>query len=81
MPKQFIEHGATGIYFRVIQQGTINVNDKVRTVYSHPEKLSVHTLFNAYFDKSFKNPSSIMQRAANIAELSTEWREKVESRL
>jgi MOSC domain-containing protein YiiM len=81
MPKRFVQHGATGIYFRVIQQGTISVNDSVRTVYSHPEKLTVQTLFNAYFDKSFENPREIMQRAANIAELSTEWREKVESRL
>jgi MOSC domain-containing protein YiiM len=81
MPKQFIEHGATGIYFRVIQQGTLNVNDAVRVVYSHPEKLSVHTLFNAYFDQSFENSLSIIQRAANIAELSAEWQEKVNSRL
>ncbi len=81
MPKRFVQHGATGIYFRVIQQGTLNVNDTVRTVYSHPERLTVHTLFNAYFDKSFENPQAVMQQAAGIAELSKEWQEKVKARV
>lgn len=81
MPKRFVQHGATGIYFRVIQQGTVGVHDSVKTVFSHPERLTVETLFNAYFDKTFENPQAIMQRAANISELSEEWREKVKTRL
>jgi len=81
MPKRFIQHGATGIYFRVIQQGTISVHDSVKTVFSHPERLTVQTLFNAYFDKTFENPQAVMQRAANIIELSQEWKDKVKTRL
>lgn len=81
MPKQFIEHGATGIYFRVISTGYIQHGDEVELIYRHPEQLSVHSLFNAYFDKSYSNADHIFRRANTIAALSDEWRQKVESRL
>lgn len=80
-PRQFIEHGATGIYFKVLQTGTIQVGDKAKLHYQHPEQLSVQTLFKAYFDKDFINPLDVMKQAASIAELSDEWRQKVLSRI
>ena len=80
-PKKFIEHGATGIYFKVLQSGTIQVSDTAKLHYQHPERLSVQTLFKAYFDKDFIEPLAVMKRAAKIAELSDEWRRKVLSKL
>lgn len=81
MPKQFTAHGATGIYFRVITTGYIQQGDAVTIVHRHPKKLSVHSLFNAYFDKAFTNADDIMLKADTIVELSDEWRQKVQSRL
>jgi len=81
MPKLFIEHAATGIYFKVIQAGELQTGNQVDIIYQHPEKLAVKTLFNAYFDKQFIDAHSVMQRANKIDALSDEWREKVSARL
>ena len=81
MPKFFVQNGATGIYFRVLQAGSISVGDQLNVIYHHPKQLSVQTLFKAYFDKDFVNSGEIMALAASIDELSNEWREKVLSRL
>ena len=81
MPKLFVQHGATGIYFRVLQSGTIKASDNVKVIHQHPKQLSVQTLFKAYFDKSFSKPQAVMGLAAEIPQLSNEWREKVLSRI
>jgi MOSC domain-containing protein YiiM len=81
LPKAFIAHGATGIYFRVVTTGEINLNDTLSIIYREPHQLSVHTLFNAYFDPNFSNALDVMITANQIEALSDEWREKVTSRL
>lgn len=81
MPKLFVQYGATGIYFRVLQSGSIKAGDNVEVIHQHPKQLAVQTLFKAYFDKSFSNPQAVMALAAKIPQLSTEWREKVLSRI
>jgi MOSC domain-containing protein YiiM len=81
MPKRFVQHAATGIYFKVLQTGTLQAGDKVEHIFHHPEKLPVKTLFQAYFDKDFIGAETVMKRASQIVELSDEWREKVISRL
>lgn len=81
MPKLFVQHGATGIYFRVLQSATININSSVKLIYQQPKQLTVHALFNAYFDKSFIDSAKIMKLATEISQLSNEWRSKVLSRL
>lgn len=81
MPKLFIEHAATGIYFRILKAGTISVGQKVELIYQHPAQLTVQHLFAAYFDKEFVGANKVMQQAENIPQLSSEWREKVLSRL
>jgi len=81
MPKQFIKHGRTGVYFKVLQAGTIKAGDEVKHIYRHPKKLAVKTLFDAYFDKNFSDVSSVLKLATEVHQLSDEWREKVDSRL
>lgn len=81
LPRQFVQHGATGIYFKVLTTGSIQQGDEVQLHYQHPAKLAVKTLFKAYFDKQFVHPLVVMQQAADIAELSDEWRQKVVARL
>ncbi|OUR64747.1 molybdenum cofactor biosysynthesis protein [Methylophaga sp. 42_25_T18] len=81
MPKLFIQHASTGIYFRILQAGTIESGMTVENIFQHPKQLAVKTLFKAYFDKTFVGANSVMQQAAEIPQLSTEWQKKVLSRL
>lgn len=81
MPKLFVQHAATGIYFKVLKMGSIQVGNKVEVIYSHPKQLSVQILFKAYFEKGFPNSDGILKVAENISELSDEWREKVLGRI
>jgi MOSC domain-containing protein YiiM len=81
MPKRFINHACTGIYFKVLQQGALQSGNKVTVIYQHPAKLSVKRLFEAYFNKSFVDPKSVMLIADEIDQLSDEWKQKVQSRL
>jgi MOSC domain-containing protein YiiM len=81
MPKLFIQHGFTGIYFKVITTGTIRAGMKVERMFNHPEHLPVYDLFNAYFNKDFTDAQKVMRRAQHISALADEWREKVLSRL
>lgn len=83
MPRLFIENAATGIYFRVIQTGSVAAGDTVSVTLAHPDKISVKQLFCAYFDKRLAENEAIavMEKALSIDALSIEWREKLETRL
>jgi len=81
MPKRFVQHAATGIYFKVLQAGALKAGDKVDLIKQHPSKLSVKTLFKAYFDKDFIGAEKVMKQASEIRALSDEWREKLIARL
>lgn len=77
MPKKFIQHGHTGMYFKVLKIGSIKSGDEVIRIYQHPHQLSVKTLFKAYFDPSFIDAITVMKMASEINELSDEWRQKL----
>lgn len=83
MPRLFVENAATGIYFRVIETGSVASGDQVIIKQAHPAKLTVQRLFKAYFDKRVAEPEkqAVMQQALAIPALSIEWREKLEARL
>ncbi|MFW5450724.1 MAG: MOSC domain-containing protein [Methylophagaceae bacterium] len=81
MPTLFVQHGTTGIYFRVLQAGAVSAGDSIQLIYQQPKQLTVQTLFKAYFDRGFIEPEHVLKLAAEIPELSTEWRTKVLSRL
>lgn len=83
MPRLFVEHAATGIYFRVIKTGSVASGDKVSLHQAHPARLSVQRLFKAYFDKTLdeSEKQTVMREALEIDALSIEWREKLESRV
>jgi MOSC domain-containing protein YiiM len=82
-PKQFIHHAETGIYFRVLETGTVKQGDEATIAYRHPDKLPMKTLFQAYFDKSIgiEESKQILNRALANEALSDEWREQLEARL
>jgi MOSC domain-containing protein YiiM len=83
MPRLFVEHAATGIYFRVIKTGSVASGDKVILHQAHPARLSVQRLFKAYFDKTLdeSEKQAVMREALEIEALSIEGREKLESRV
>lgn len=83
MPRLFVEHAATGIYFRVIETGSVAAGDSAEVIEAHPAQLSVQRLFRAYFDKSLseKEKMPVIKQALEIDALSAEWREKLEKRL
>lgn len=83
MPRLFVENAATGIYFRVIETGSVATGDQVMVKQAHPAKLTVQRLFKAYFDKTVaeQEKQAVMQQALDIPALSIEWREKLEARL
>ena len=74
LPKLFIDHGATGVYFRVLEQGHIKPGDKVEVIKSEPSKVAVKSLFRAYFDNSFEEAINVIERAIDLSQLAEEWR-------
>lgn len=81
MPRLFIEHFATGVYFRVLQEGPIEVGNAVVVSKQNAFKLSVKSLFRAYFDKNYKDANALLEKALQIPELSPEWYKKINTRL
>jgi MOSC domain-containing protein YiiM len=81
MPRLFIENFATGVYLRVLQEGTIETGNKVELIKEGKFKVSVKSLFRAYFDKNYQASRSVMEIAVLIPELSSEWSKKLSVRL
>jgi len=81
MPRLFIEHFATGIYLRVLQEGLIEKGNKIEVIKTGQFKLSVQSVFRAYFDKNYSGAIAIMEKALLLSELGPEWRNKLSARL
>jgi len=77
-PKLFTQHFHTGVYFRVITEGSIQIGDKLELIKRLPNSVSVHDLFKAKFDKSFEGAQDIIKKAYPLDCISPEWREKVD---
>lgn len=83
MPRLFVKNAATGIYFRVLETGSVAEGDEVSIAKAHPDKLSVQRLFRAYFDKSLpeNEKTPVLEQALKIDALSVEWRQQLQDRL
>ena len=77
-PKLFTQHFHTGVYFRVIKEGPIQVGHELELIKRVPNSVSVHDLFRAKFDKSFCGAQDIITRAYKLDCISPEWRAKVD---
>ena len=80
MPRLFIKNGATGIYFRVLEEGEIATGDPIKIVSFGKHQLPVKTLFTSYFDPDLRN-RGVLEIALEIPELATEWKEKILKKL
>ena len=81
MPRLFIENFATGAYLRVLQEGFIETGNQVKVVKEGMHKVSVKSLFSAFFDKTYPASNAVMETALLIPELSLEWRKKLTVRV
>lgn len=77
MLNDFIAYAHTGVYFRIIQGGTMTANSPVKTIYKHPKNLTVKDLFSAYFDSKFPNQEQVLRSAITIPELAEAWKSKM----
>ena len=81
MLNKFIAYAHTGVYFRVIQTGTITANSEVTIIHKHPANVTIKNLFRAYFDSKFPNQEKVMRAAVAIPELADAWKVKMTERL
>ncbi|MFA0813829.1 MOSC domain-containing protein [Microbulbifer epialgicus] len=71
----------SGVYFRVIEEGYIEKGDIFHKIASHPNSISIHSLFWALFDKGFSESQQILQMASRLIPLSQVWKDKAAKRL
>ena len=79
MPKRFISNGQTGVYFRVIETGSVAQGDSLNLIYRESNSISVHELFNAFYNDTDKLVAGdVLDRAVLLPSLAQEWRAKIE---
>ena len=77
MLNEFIASAHTGIYFRVIQPGTISAGQAV-SIEKHPANYpSIKQLFRAYFDSQYSEQEAILRQSITIPELAEAWKSKM----
>lgn len=77
MLNDFIAYAHTGVYFRVIQTGTMTADSPVVVIYKHPDNITVKDLFRAYFDSKFADQEQVLRTAITIPQLAEAWRSKM----
>jgi len=80
-PKLFTKTFRTGVYFRVLEEGALAQGDEVVKTFSAPGSVSVETLFQAYFDKSYEGAEAVFLQALKLDSLAPEWKEKLVKRV
>lgn len=81
MLNQFIDHAHTGVYFRVIQAGTISAGQEVTVIEENTHRLTVKDLFRAHFDSQFTDQEKVIRQSIEIPELAEAWKAKMRDKL
>jgi MOSC domain-containing protein YiiM len=79
-PGLFTRHFRTGVYFRVLREGEISEGDSAEVTRSHPEKISIYSLFRAFYDRDYPDREALLARARALPVLASEWRGKLRTR-
>lgn len=74
MPRLFTKSAKTGIYFRVLQTGTIAPDEQLILVEKAQNSVSVQTLFNAYYNQDVAQGLPIIAKAVELDTLSEAWK-------
>jgi MOSC domain-containing protein YiiM len=81
MPKMFADSLRTGVYLRVLQEGSIEAGDAVEMVPLGKGRIAIRSLFDAYFKPDDPTARALLARALEVPELSAEWHEHITQRL
>ncbi len=81
MPRQFVQHGLTGVYFRVLKAGVLEAGDTASVKHAGTSACSLATLFAAVHDSASPDRREVMREALDNPALSSEWRTLIEHRL
>lgn len=79
-PALFTRHFHTGVYFRVVREGEISEGDAAEITHNHPERLSIYSLFRAFYDRDYPDREVVIARARSLPELAAEWQGKLRTR-
>lgn len=81
LPQLFTQSLRSGVYLRVLQEGTVQAGDTVEVVAAGHAQLPIRTLFDAYFRPNDPAAQKVLQQALDVPELSAEWRHHIGERL
>lgn len=81
MPRLFAESLRTGVYLRVLEEGTLTAGDPVRVVSKDPQRLSIRSLFDAYLKPNDADARALLKQALQVPALSPEWHGHITQRL
>jgi MOSC domain-containing protein YiiM len=81
MPRLFAQSLRTGVYLRVLREGSIAAGDIVHLRTPSPHRLSIRCLFDAYLHSQDADAQVLLQGALDIPELSPEWHAHISDRL
>ncbi|WP_319005513.1 MOSC domain-containing protein [Metabacillus litoralis] len=71
-----VKYGYTGYFFRVLEEGIIRSDSKIKLVEKHYKGISVATIHHTYFHN--RQDFSQIDEILSLEELSTEWIERFE---
>lgn len=81
MPRLFAESLRTGVYLRVLQEGSVAAGDVVQVVSRDPQRLSIRSLFDAYLKPGEAEARALLKQALGVIGLSPEWHAHITQRL
>jgi len=80
-PKLFTQSCCSGVYFRVLEPGVVKAGEAVLLQKRADHGISVKKLFQAYFDKGYRNSESIFSAAYVLDELAPAWKKMLAKKL
>jgi MOSC domain-containing protein YiiM len=81
VPRQFAESLRTGVYLRVLREGSVTAGDAVQVVSREPRRLSIRSLFDAFLKPGNADARELLKQALDVTGLSPEWRKHITQRL
>jgi MOSC domain-containing protein YiiM len=81
MPKRFTKSGLTGVYLKVLREGTIAVGDEVTVLERGHGNVTVLEAFRAYMNPAAPASQAVYARVLQVQHLADVWRTKIATRL
>ena len=79
MVRLFLQSKTSGWYFRVLEEGEVEVGDEIRLLHQDPHKVSVADIIQLYaFDKHNKQ---LLEKAVQVPALPDDWKDYFIKRL